>query len=127
MIKKTTRKNKTNQVVKYPSNENYFTVKSLLADNSDMVPITLRVRLQKAINETKTVSVIGYKNNGKGRPTLAFALSPVSKTALLKAQTDGITLKTPTTVPVMSLDSNTSKVETTPIVVNEEIKDSVVA
>ena len=121
MTKKTTRKNNTNQTVNYPSHDEYFTIKSMLELNPNMVPITLRVRLQNAVSKEKTVSIIGSKNSGKGRPTLAFSMCPVSNIAIQKAMKDGITLKTPFTVPVVQINSESivQKSETPSVVINE--------
>lgn len=109
-IRKTQRKNKTKQVIVWPSNDDYFTVKSLVALNLHMLTsavkpsdITLRVRLNKAINEENLVSIIGHKNCGKGRPELVFAMKPVKQTAIDKAKTDNIMIDTPRLVPVMNI------------------------
>jgi hypothetical protein len=89
-MNKTDRKNKTKQVVNWPTNGEYFTIKSLLGSNSEFKQITLRVRLDKAIKSDKSVSVIGYRNNKKGRPEMILAMNPVSQTLLDKAYNEGI-------------------------------------
>ena len=90
--------------MKYPSNNEYFTIKSLWAINPDFVEITLRVRLKKAIEEEKTVVEIGCKNTGNGRPIKAFAMTPVNPLVLEKAKTDGIMLQS-MTLPVIQVTS----------------------
>ena len=116
--KKTTRKNNTNLTIKWPSNDEYFTITSLIEQNPHMLTssgsdITLRVRLRKAIDEN-LVTEIGYKNVGKGRPTLAFSMTPVNPSVLLKADKDGICLKSQKVVTVAAVNSN----KTLPIVTN---------
>lgn len=83
-MKKTNRKNKTGLNVNWPNSfyimepaKDHTEIPSLLGANSDFVKITLRVRLNTAI-ENKTVAVIGTLNGGKGRPKLVFANTPVS-------------------------------------------------
>ena len=122
-IRKTQRKNKTKQVITWPSNDDYFTVKSLVALNPHMLTsapkpsdITLRVRLNKAINEENLVAVIGHKNCGKGRPELVFAMKPVKQTAIDKAKANNIMIDTPRLVTVMDISSQ-PKINITPITV----------
>jgi len=90
--KKTQRKNNTNLTVVWPSASVYFTIKDLFNLNPDFVPITLRVRLKKAIDSEKTVGVIGTTNPGKGRPCLVFAMRPVLQSVLDSAKSAGIQL-----------------------------------
>ena len=97
MNKKTERKNKTNQIVSWPTHDEYFTIDNLIKANQHMITssgsdITLRVRLADAITKKKTVAAVGTLNCGKGRPKLAFAMTPVTQTALDKAKSDGIML-----------------------------------
>jgi hypothetical protein len=122
-IRKTQRKNKTKQVITWPSNDDYFTVKSLVALNPHMLTsapkssdITLRVRLSKAISEENLVGVIGHKNCGKGRPELVFAMKPVKQTAIDKAKADNIMIDTPRLVTVVDIYSQ-PKVNITPVTV----------
>lgn len=89
--KKTDRKNKTNLTVTWPSNDTYFGVNDLAQLNKDFIGITLRVRLKNALDEG-IVSQIGTVHGGKGRPKLAFAMSPVSAAAIASAQTAGVML-----------------------------------
>lgn len=116
MNKKTERKNKTNQVITWPSNNEYFTIDSLGVINPHMLTatgsdITLRVRLDDAIKKKNLVAVIGTRNCGKGRPKLAFAMIPVTQTALDKAKSEGIMLTEDSKfIPVMQIK---------PIVVSE--------
>ena len=89
--KKTDRKNKTNLTVTWPSNDTYFGVSELTALNSDFISITLRVRLKNALDEG-VVTQIGTVHGGKGRPKLAFAMSPVTEAAVTAARAAGVVL-----------------------------------
>jgi len=123
MVKKTQRKNNTNLTVKWPGTSSYFTIKDLLASNPDFVEITLRVRLKKAIDEEKTVGVIGTTNPGKGRPSLVFAMRPVLQSVLDSAKAAGIQLDDQTKlVNVMTVAAPTTVVPTTttPVVVSSK-------
>lgn len=113
-IRKTQRKNKTKQVISWPSHDTYFTIGDLVTANGHMLTsavkpsdITLRVRLNKAINEENLVAVIGQKNSGKGRPQLVFAMRPVKQSAINKAQTDGISISMAKAMPVMEITEQT--------------------
>ena len=87
--KKTNRKNKTNQVVTWPAS--YFTIEQLNKQNADFVNITLRVRLNKAIEDKKVVE-LGVMQASKGRPKLVFACTPVEASVIESARTSGIIL-----------------------------------
>jgi len=89
--KKTDRKNKTNLTVTWPSNDTYFGVSELTNLNKDFIAITLRVRLKNALDEG-VVTQIGTVHGGKGRPKLAFAMSPVTETAVTAARDAGVVL-----------------------------------
>ena len=89
--KKTDRKNKTNLTVTWPSNDAYFGVSDLANLNKDFIAITLRVRLKNALDEG-VVTQIGTIHGGKGRPKLAFAMSPVTEAAINSARTAGVVL-----------------------------------
>ena len=120
-IRKTQRKNKTKQVIIWPANDDYFTIKTLVASNPHMLTssgsdITLRVRLNRAICDEGLVGVIGHKNCGKGRPELVFAMKPVKQTAIDKAKSENVTIDTPRTVTVMDISSQ-SKVNITPVTI----------
>lgn len=69
--KKTDRKNMTNQVVTWPSADTYFTVESLLEKNSHIKAITLRVKLNKSIEEGN-IARLGTIHGGKGRPKVSI-------------------------------------------------------
>lgn len=120
MDKKTERKNKINQVIVWPSRDEYFTIDSLIKSNPHMLTvsgsdITLRVRLSDAITKKSIVAPIGTLNSGKGRPKLAFALTPVTQNALDKAKSDGIILLDESKlIPIMEV---TSKLNVNPNVV----------
>jgi hypothetical protein len=89
--KKTDRKNKTNLTVTWPSNDTYFGVSELTNLNKDFIAITLRVRLKNALDEG-VVTQIGTVHGGKGRPKLAFAMSPVTEAAITSARSAGVVL-----------------------------------
>ena len=89
--KKTDRKNKTNLTVTWPSNDTYFGVSDLANLNKDFIAITLRVRLKNALDEG-VVTQIGTVHGGKGRPKLAFAMSPVTEAAITSARSAGVVL-----------------------------------
>lgn len=111
--KKTDRKNMTNQVVTWPSANTYFTVESLLGNNSHIKAITLRVKLNKSIEEG-TVARLGTIHGGKGRPKVAYAMAPVTEAALAAARSSEVLLEERySTVNVMNINSNnTETVET---------------
>jgi hypothetical protein len=112
ITKKTDRKNKTNQVIKWPSADSFFTVKTLHADNSDFKEITLRVRLKNALEEG-LISDLGTINGGKGRPTIAFAMNPVSPKALEAAKTAEVLLHERYTVNVVNIKSDSTPTNST--------------
>jgi len=108
--RKTQRKNKTKQIITWPSNDTYFTIDDLIQSNPHMLTssggdITLRVRLNKAITEDPfQVAVIGQKNCGKGRPQLVFAIRPVRQLVIDKAKEDGLTIvESSKLIPVMEI------------------------
>lgn len=86
-IKKTNRKNKTNQVVNWING--FFTIEDLRAANPSFVEITLRSRLKSAKTENQ-IAEIGCIHSGKGRPKLVFANTPVSKEVLESARQAGV-------------------------------------
>ena len=119
--RKTQRKNKTKQVINWPSPDEYFTIKQLVASNSHMLTasnsdITIRVRLKKAIDELNLVAEIGSKNCGKGRPEKAFAMKPVRQAALDQAKANGIMLDSPKLLTVVDVAPLTQPTPTTPAV-----------
>ncbi len=112
-MNKTDRKNKTNLAIKWPENGKLFTIKELWKDyNPDFIEITLRVRLDKAIKD-KTVSVIGYKNVGKGRPITILAMNPITQELLDKAYADGI--QPPEIKPLVTVLNVTSTPSSMPV------------
>jgi len=120
MNRKTERKNKTNQVVTWPTRNEYFTIDSLIETNQHMLTssgsdITLRVRLTDLVEKKKQAARIGTYNRGKGRPKNAYAMTPVTQSALDKAKADGIILLDETElVPIMQI---TPVTEPTPVAV----------
>ena len=111
--RKTQRKNKTKQLITWPSHDEYFTIDSLVKSNPHMITssgsdITLRVRLSRAITEEPhDVIVIGQKNCGKGRPQLVFAMRPVKQSAIDKARSDDINVDTSKLITVMEISPQT--------------------
>ena len=124
-IRKTQRKNKTKQVISWPSNDEYFTIDSLAESNPHMLTssgsdITLRVRLKKAIDPISEggediVSVIGQKNCGKGRPQLVFAMKPVKQSVIEKAKNDNINIGMLKILPVMDITQQVPTTQVTPV------------
>jgi len=109
--KKTDRKNKTNLTVTWPSNDTYFGVSDLVNLNKDFIAITLRVRLKNALDEG-VVTQIGTVHGGKGRPKLAFAMSPVTDAAINSARTSGVVLDSKyDTVNVLDVKADAQTVE----------------
>lgn len=88
---KTGRKNKTNQIITWPSPTSFFTVKDLFKTHPDFKPITMRVRLKTEI-ENNRVKDIGVFQNGKGRPTNVYALTPLAPTVIVAAKEAGVIL-----------------------------------
>jgi hypothetical protein len=112
VIKKTDRKNKTNQVIEWPNVDSFFTVKTLHASNPDFKEITLRVRLKNALDQG-LISDLGTINGGKGRPTIAFAMNPVSQKAIEAAKSAEILLHDRYTVNVVNIKTNATTEPTT--------------
>lgn len=109
--KKTDRKNKTNLTVTWPSNDTYFGVSELTNLNKDFIAITLRVRLKNALDEG-VVTQIGTVHGGKGRPKLAFAMSPVTESAIAAARSAGVVLVDKyNTVNVLDVKAETGTTE----------------
>jgi hypothetical protein len=122
-IRKTQRKNKTKQVIVWPSHDTYFTIDTLIESNNHMLTtsgsdITLRVRLNKAVTEENLVAVIGQRKSGKGRPQLVFAMRPVKQTTVDKASTDGISVSMTKVMPVMEITNQTTATPTVTSVTN---------
>jgi hypothetical protein len=119
-IRKTSRKNKTKQIISWPAPESYFTIDGLVEANPHMLTssgsdITLRVRLNKAVSEEDLVAVIGQKNCGKGRPQLVFSMRPVKQSSIDKAKADGISLDMPKIMTVMEISPQAPMPVVTPV------------
>ena len=87
---KTLRKNKKNQDISWPTLP-YFTIDELHEVNDKFVEITLRVRLNKFI-ENGSVVCIGQLTGGTGRPKKVFAVTPVTQKMLDTAKNNGVIL-----------------------------------
>ena len=107
-MKKTDRKNKTNQTVTWPSN--VFTIKELNAQNTDFVEITLRVRMKKAIDSGE-ITDIGVLHNGKGRPTLVFVYGTPTKEHIEEAKSRQVILKDVSSVNVIKITNTPTTVD----------------
>ena len=112
-IRKTLRKNKTKQTVLWPSHDEYFTIDSLIETNPHMLTssgsdITLRVRLNRAVNDEGIVAIIGQKNCGKGRPQLVFSMRPVKQSSIDKAKSDSISIDMPRIMTVMEISKQST-------------------
>jgi len=116
----TNRKNKTNLEVSWPKLSEFFTIDSLGEKNPDFVNITLRVRLNKAIEAGK-VGVIGTKNTGKGRPKLVLAMRPVSQNVINAAKEANVTLDEESKLVVV-MEVKASTTNTTPTSITNPIK-----
>ena len=99
-MKKTDRKNKTNQTVNWPSN--IFTIKELNAQNPEFVEITLRTRMKKSRDSGENTD-IGVLHNGKGRPTLVFVYGTATKEHLEEAKSRQVILKDVSTINVIKI------------------------
>jgi hypothetical protein len=86
----TNRKNKTKQTLNLPTTA-YYTLKELFAVNPQFggIEITIRVRHTKEIEAGRVVE-IGTLTGGLGRPQSVYALTPVSKMTLDKAEANNI-------------------------------------
>ena len=105
-MKKTDRKNKTNLVVTWPTN--VFSIEELNNANPEFVNITLRVRLNNAIEDGQ-VSVVGYLHNGKGRPRVVLACTPINDQHVLEAKNRGCVLKDGLNVSVVNIDNKVTE------------------
>jgi hypothetical protein len=116
-MKKTNRKNKTNLIVNWP--KGWFTVDSLLADNSDFVKITLRVRVGNALKE-KALTTLGTLKGSKGRPKLVFSTAPVSSETIDSAKEAGVLIdeSVVNVVSIMDIKASDTNVSDTNISVD---------
>ena len=107
-MKKTDRKNKTNQTVNWPSN--IFTIKELNAQNPDFVEITLRTRMKKSMDSGE-ITDIGVLHNGKGRPTLVFVYGTPTKEHIEEAKSRQVILKDVSSVNVVKITNTSTSVD----------------
>jgi len=103
MDNKNNRKNKMNLVVTWPSNT--FTIEELNNLNPEFKNITLRVRLKKAV-EDKQVQEVAYIHNGKGRPKILFACSPVTESHVFEARDRNATTKDGISLTVVEVNKH---------------------
>lgn len=120
-IAKTDRKNKTKQTVKWIAG--HFTFSELHQKNSDIVEITLRTKINKAIENSAVVAIGTIPNRKqKGRPEVVYASCPVTKEILESARNIGVIFNekfSSSSVEVVSISNNT-KTSTKNIVVPME-------
>jgi hypothetical protein len=107
-MKKTDRKNKTNQTINWPSN--IFTIKELNAQNPDFVEITLRTRMKKSMDSGE-ITDIGVLHNGKGRPTLVFVYGTVTNEHIEEAKSRQVILKDVSNVNVIKITNTPTTVD----------------
>ena len=109
------KKNKTNQVVTWPT-VSLFSIKELHCLNPKFVEITLRVRLIKA-KEAGQVAEIGSIPGEKGRPQKVFSMTPVTQTTLNKARAEQINLvdNADRLIHVISVTNQPSKPQVNPV------------
>jgi hypothetical protein len=85
------RKNKTKQLVTWPSSP-YFTFNELLEANPHFTKkITLYVRLTNARDNGNLLEIASQPGNA-GRPPKVFAITPLTTLTLDKAEKAGLTL-----------------------------------
>ena len=102
-MKKTDRKNKINQTVTYPSC--IFTIKELNELNPDIVTISLRDKVKKAIKRGE-LNVIGVLPNGKGRTTLVHVFGSITKSIIDEAKSKGVHLNRELLVEMVNINSS---------------------
>ncbi len=85
MSKKTEKADKI--VITWP--ENHFTINDVQKLVPNMVNITLRFRVKRAI-ELKVIKAIGKIKPAIGRPMLVFAKNPVDESVIAKARAAGV-------------------------------------
>jgi hypothetical protein len=107
-MKKTDRKNKTNQTINWPSN--IFTIKELNAQNPDFVEITLRTRMKKSMDSGE-ITDIGVLHNGKGRPTLVFVYGTATNEHIEEAKSRQVILKDVSSVNVVKITNTSTSVD----------------
>lgn len=121
-MRKTDRKNKTNQTVTWPTN--IFTIKELNGVNPEFVEITLRVRLKKAL-ESGEVKEMGVLHNGKGRPTIVFVYGVPTESHIDDAKTRGVILKDGLVVNVLKVNQGSTSSSDVVITVKTDINHKV--
>jgi len=107
-MKKTDRKNKTNQIVNWPTN--IFTIKELNVQNPDFVEITLRTRMKKSMDSGE-ITDIGVLHNGKGRPTLVFVYGTATNEHIEEAKSRQVILKDVSNVNVIKITNTPTTVD----------------
>jgi hypothetical protein len=121
-MRKTDRKNKTNQTVTWPTN--IFTIKELNGVNPEFFEITLRTRLKKALESGK-VKEMGVLHNGKGRPTIVFVYGVPTESHIDDAKTRGVILKDGLVVNVLEVNQGSTPSSDVVITVKTDINHKV--
>lgn len=110
MANKTNKKNTTN--IEWPV-DSHFTIDDVQNKYPDVVNITLRFRVKKAI-ESKEIVVIGKIKPAIGRPKIVFARANPSKELLEAAKTSGVIAdEMKSAIPVAEVKTE-KKVKTSP-------------
>ena len=76
--------------------------------NTDIVTISLRDKVKKAINRGE-LNVIGVLPNGKGRPTLVHVFGPITKSVIDEAKNKGVHLNRELLVEMVNINSSSNK------------------
>lgn len=91
---------KKNRVVNYPSNT--FTIDELAETNKHFIPITLRSRLTKAIDQGKVIK-IGTLVKKMGRPKMLLARAPITDDHIKEANEKDVTFNENLRIQVMNV------------------------
>lgn len=108
--------NKTAFVIEWPTS--HFTIEDIQGKYPDVVNITLRFRVKKAV-ENKEVVVIGKVKPAIGRPKLVFSRSNPSKELLEAAKAAGViasSAETTATVPVAEVKNDKKNSGVIPVI-----------
>jgi hypothetical protein len=101
---------RTTIAIEWPST-GHFTIADLIAKYPDMVEITLRFRVKKAI-DLNEISAVGKIKPAIGRPRLVFVKGAATKEAIATAVAAGVLpLDKPTTVNVGEVKTTTKKAD----------------
>ena len=111
-------------VIEWPKTP--FTIQDIKASYPDAKEITLRFRINKAIDDG-LVAYIGKNPTKVGRPTIVFAPSPTSSENLQSAQDSGVVLDEQfekQLIDVVKVDSTKAPAVTTTVTANNTVKQT---